>query len=75
MKQHSHLLECMISVLHEADSVFSKVLIVAADADLPRIKYLFLNQSLPLAYKRCRNSWAQPTHVTCREATCRLLQA
>lgn len=75
MNQYSHSLECMISVLHEADSGCSEVLIVAADADLQRIKYLFLNQSLPLPYKRCRNSWAQPTHVTCREATCRLLQS
>lgn len=51
VNQYSHLLECMISILHGADGVCSKVLIVAADADPQRIKYLFLNQSLPLAYK------------------------
>lgn len=75
MNQYSHSLEYMISVLHEADGVCSKVLIVAADADLQRIKYLFLNQSLPFVYNKCKKSWVQPTHVTCREAPCRLLQA
>lgn len=75
MNQYSHFLECMVSVSHQADGVCSKVLIVPADADQQRIKYLFLNLSLLLVYKRCRNSWVQPTHIACREATCRLLWA
>lgn len=66
MNKCSYLMACMFSVLYQAAGVCLKVLIVAADADLQRIKYLFLDQSLPLGYSKCRNSWVQPTHVTCR---------
>lgn len=75
MKQCSHLMACMFSVVYQAAGICSKVLIVAEDADLQRIKYLFLEQSLPLGYSKRRNSWVQPAHVTCREATRGLLQA
>lgn len=63
MNQCSYLMACMFSVLYQAAGVCSEVLIVASDADLQRSKYLFLDQSLPLIYIKCRNSLVQPTHA------------